>query len=854
MSYFGFFMKGTASYLMKFLDGSQKRFIIPVYQRNYDWKKENCKQLFDDLVSVVKEKKDSHFFGSIVSYAHSRDEVVLIDGQQRITTVSLILIAIVNALKKGVVASEDNTLVMRLEDYLVDKYDKSERKVRLKPFRDDCVAFDRLIYKDESEYIPESKVTINYRYFYERIVNYKEMSVDELFRAVNSLEIIDIELEPHHGDNPQLIFESLNSTGLDLTESDKIRNYVLMNLEPKIQEDYYDRYWNKIEKCSHDELDAFVRNYLTIKQKVIPTLKGIYPAFKAYTKANGDIETILKDMLVYAYAYQDIVTYQIGDDCANEVAKRLDLLDMTVAYPFLMAFLAYAKEAEMSGDEIFKVFSCVETFIFRRLMCDLPTNALNKIFATLHSSVLKNKREGDSYSSVMIYLLESRKLSSAFPKDEEFLNGFTTKNIYSMRGKNKEYIFERLENGSSKEKNDVIGNIEKGILTIEHIMPQTPTTAWKEALGENWEEVQEHWLHTIANLTLTGYNSNYSNRSFQEKKTMKNGFLDSGIRLNHYIAQFDKWDEEELELRKAKLSEMALGIWEYPTTSYIPLQEEEDIVSLSEDNGIATNRDIQFFIFQEERTEVSNWTEMMWEMAHKLFAINPAILYQEASGDKNVWFTITAASKNYRQIADGLFFCPGSNSTWNKMAILKNLFRLYGIDEDELSFGLQPKKDDAVETTSVSMDSTESRYAKRKRFWTDFIQYCEENNGLFVKISPVTASWISKSLKVSYRIDINAVVGFDFDRVEVYIDNREKEVNKAIFDYLFEKKDEIEKEYGGHFIWERLSDNRACRIKDEIECHTFEVDNWTEVFAFMNSAGLRMFDVFHKYISEFSTK
>ena len=168
-------MKGTASYLMKFLDGSQKRFTIPVFQRNYDWKRENCKQLFDDLVSVVKEEKDTHFFGSIVSYAHSRDEVVLIDGQQRVTTVSLILIAIVNALKKGAITTEDDTLLLRIEDYVVDKYDKTERKVRLKPFRDDCVAFDRLIYNDEADYIPESKVTINYRYFYDRIINLKEL-------------------------------------------------------------------------------------------------------------------------------------------------------------------------------------------------------------------------------------------------------------------------------------------------------------------------------------------------------------------------------------------------------------------------------------------------------------------------------------------------------------------------------------------------------------------------------------------------------------------------------------------------------------------------------------------------------
>lgn len=845
-------MKGTASYLMKFLDGSQKRFTIPVYQRNYDWKKENCKQLFDDLVSVVKEGKDTHFFGSIVSYAHSRDEVVLIDGQQRITTVSLILIAIVNALKKGVMKTEDDTLVLRIEDYLVDKYDKTERKVRLKPFRDDCVAFDRLIYNDEADYIPESKVTINYRYFYDRIVNLKELAVDELFRAIGCLEIIDIELEPQHGDNPQLIFESLNSTGLDLTESDKIRNFVLMNLEPDVQENYYDKYWNKIEKCSRDELDGFVRNYLTIKKGVIPTLKGIYPAFKEYTKVHGDIESVLKDMLVYAQAYQAVVTFNVGDDGANEVAKRLDLLDMTVAYPFLMAFVAYAKETELEGKEIFKVFSCVETFIFRRLMCDLPTNALNKIFATLHSSVLKSKRETDSYSSVMIYLLESRKLSSAFPKDEEFINGFTTKNVYSMRAKNKEYIFERLENGSSKEKNDVVDNIEKGILTIEHIMPQTLTTAWKQALGEDWEAIQERWLHTISNLTLTGYNSNYSNRTFQEKKTMKNGFLDSGIRLNRFVSQFDKWGEEELGLRKAKLSEMALDIWEYPETTFVPEQKEDDIVSLSEDNGIATNRDIQYFIFREERQDVSTWADMLWEMANKLLAINPALLYQEAVGNKNVWFTTTAQSKNYRKLADGLFFCPTSSSTWNKMAILKNLFRLYGIEEDDLSFGLLPKKEDDGESATNDKGESPARYAMRKQFWAEFIKYCEDNNGLFVNISPVTSNWISKSLKTPYGIGLCAVVGFEYDQVNVSIDTKDKEFNKSLFDYLYDRKEDIEKEYGKSLIWDRLSDNRASRIKDEISCHTFELEDKTEVFEFMRSAADRLYQVFRKHILEFS--
>jgi uncharacterized protein with ParB-like and HNH nuclease domain len=273
----------------------------------------------------------------------------------------------INALKKRDLSTDDPTLLFRLEDYIVDKYDRTSRKVRLKPFRDDCNAFDRLIYNNESDYINESKVTANYMYFYDRIVGQRELFVDDLFRAINSLEIIDIELEPQHGDNPQLIFESLNSTGLDLTESDKIRNYVLMNLPPKVQEKYYDDYWNIIEKCSKDELDGFVRNYLTIKQGTIPNLKSIYPSFKEYSK-HREIEPILQDMVKYAYAYKDIITYNVGCDDANEVAKRLDLLDMTVAYPFLMAFMAHAKETDLDEKEIYAVFSCVETFIFRRLM------------------------------------------------------------------------------------------------------------------------------------------------------------------------------------------------------------------------------------------------------------------------------------------------------------------------------------------------------------------------------------------------------------------------------------------------------------------------------------------------------
>ena len=686
-------MQGSDSFLLELLSASRRRFIIPVYQRNYDWKKANCEQLYNDLIDVAINGKQTHFFGSIVSYALSREEIVLIDGQQRITTVSLILIAIVNAIKSGAVTPDDPVLGEQiLEDYIVDKHHKTERKVRLKPFRDDCEAFDNLIYKSEDEYIADSKVTLNYRYFYDRIVNEKAVSVDDLYEAINKLQIIDIQLEPKRGDDPQLIFESLNSTGLDLTESDKIRNFVLMGLSPEVQERFYDSYWNKIEKLSLKELDSFIRHYLTVVTGVIPNIRNIYAAFKQYARQRDDIESVLQDMLRYAQAYNKILTCTVGSACANTTVKHLNLLEVTVAHPFLMAYLVYAEENHLPMEETETVLGLIENMIFRRFICELPANVLNKIFAILHKQVIKQKRDTDTYSSVLIYILLNRRAAVLFPNNEDFISNFSTKNIYAMRSRSKQYLFERLENGNSKEVNDIVGYLENNTYSIEHIMPQTLTPAWREALGENYAAIHEQWLHTIANLTLTGYNSNYSNRPFAEKKTMDHGFLKSGLRLNQYIAQYDQWTEKELKERCEHLMKVALEIWPCPTTTFVPEQKEDEVLTLAEDNAVFTNRDIMYFVFQEEKHIVTNWTDMMWQVAEILYSINPAILYQEASNKKNVWFSTTQASNNYRKLAEKLYYCPGSSSTWNKMAILKNLFRLYQFDEDDLSFALQPLK------------------------------------------------------------------------------------------------------------------------------------------------------------------
>ena len=298
-------MKGSECKFVKYMEGSDKRFVIPVYQRNYDWKMENCKQLFDDLVKIIRGHRKSHFFGSLVSVYNPdghNEEFLVIDGQQRLTTVSLLFLAMYNLMDKGIIVPQTVNLKQRLyEEYLVDKWQPEDTRIKLKPVKNDQRAFGKL-FSDPSEHIRESNLTVNYDYFYNRIQK-QEITIDELYDAICCLEIINIRLDME--DNPQLIFESLNSTGLDLSEGDKIRNYVLMSLPAQNQTKYYDIYWVKIEKCTNNDVSGFVRDYLSIKQQVTPTVNNVYRAFKSYAESLSlPVDILLTDFLRYARFFE----------------------------------------------------------------------------------------------------------------------------------------------------------------------------------------------------------------------------------------------------------------------------------------------------------------------------------------------------------------------------------------------------------------------------------------------------------------------------------------------------------------------------------------------------------------------
>ena len=681
-------MKGDAQPLIKFFDGSDKRFIIPLYQRNYDWKEDNCEQLFQDLLKMHHSNRKSHFFGSIVSSIQAgTEDRFIIDGQQRITTVSLLLIAMVNAFKVGDIQATDGKLVDKIfKRYLVDEYQEDERKVKLKPIKKDMDAFDALLYKPKEQYLKGSNVTRNYEFFYDKIVK-SGLTMDELFETIKKLEVINIKLD--EDDDPQLIFESLNSTGLDLSEADKIRNYLLMSLAPAEQDDLYTRYWNPIEESTKYDPSSFVRDYLTMKQGKIGRIDKIYFIFKEYAENEriGRAE-LLEEMHHYAKIYSQIDNANMGTEKINRKLNQVRTLDSTVAYPFYMAFFDYAEKNGLSDEEKYRVLDIVEAYWARRIICNLPSNALNKVFATLHRDVLNNMNKAvegtnPTYTEVLIYLLLKKGRSSVFPKDDEVKEDFATRQVYKMPANLRLFILERMENRDSKECHDVVKQLTEKTISIEHIMPQTLSDKWKDALGEEWERIHQQYLHTMANLTLTGYNSQYSNLAFLEKRDMEKGFNDSAFRLNNYVKSCDQWTEVEMKQRQHDLLEVFMRLWPMPSTTFEPAKREIESASIEDDDYEFTGKKIQGYFYHNVHYSVNTWKEMLIQMCnHVLLEKRSTIEWLCANEEHG--FSHTPESWR-KELAPGLYVWT-DNSTYTKINILRGMLNECNIPLSELVF------------------------------------------------------------------------------------------------------------------------------------------------------------------------
>ncbi len=549
-------MKADATTLLGFFEENQNnQFVIPIYQRLYSWKKEQCEQLWDDIIKIGgNDKMNGHFIGSILyvrdGNTHS-SPLLIIDGQQRLTTITLLLIALRNRLSDEVKILEKFSR-KKIESYLINSDKDGDKKFRLISSESDKDTLLSLIDKDKrkpSE--PSLKIVENFKLF-EKWISENTDKLETIFKGLDKLMIVWIALEKEK-DDPQLIFESMNSKGIELTQTDLIRNYIIMETEIEKQEGFYNKYWRAMEeefKQNKKWFDRFVRHYLTIKTK-IPNISKVYVALKDYRQKEGiGIEDLLKDLQKYCGYFCRIVFKKEADKDLNKALGFLVDLERDVIYPLLLELYSDYSDGVLSKDDFRRSIDLIESYICRRAVCGLGTNSLNKVFPSFTRYIQKDEYF-KSLKAHFSYLTEKQR----FPNNDEFKDCFITINFYKF--KKKKYFFERLENDTKEP-------VNTKECTIEHIMPQTLTEEWKRDLGENFQAIHDKYLHTIGNLTLTGYNPEYSNRSFQEKQGMEKGFKNSPLRLNQGLRGLEPFGEEKIKKRANDLADLALKIWTYP--------------------------------------------------------------------------------------------------------------------------------------------------------------------------------------------------------------------------------------------------------------------------------------------------
>lgn len=713
-----------ATKLRIYFNDDKALFLIPLYQRKYAWQKKHCQRLFSDLQKIHDKDIPSHFFGSIVSVKASETEndLLIIDGQQRITTISILILAAINAVKNGQMTCESEEFLKdTMEKYLYAKYRRHvERKIKLRPIDDDMKAYDALFTNDKEQFVPADKsgITNNYMFFYNLITGQGHTLVfEDLIESIERLIIIDICLDSK--DNPQLIFESLNSCGKDLEEADKVRNYLLMSQTKDLQEQYYYNYWRKIEQATDGEPTMFIRDYLTLKNKVISNIEELYFDFKTYDeKSNIQREEILSDMLKYARFYRMADKGETNSEKLNRKLKQLASIGSYVCMPFYLAFFDYAEQTEMSVQQQYEVLDVVENYWARRMICGWPANYMTKSFAMLHSDIMRiydtHKKRGMEvevpYVEVMKYIILKKQGTGEFPSDRHVRENFPQRQIYKMPASYRAFLFERMENLDSKEADEgIIQKMANGKISIEHIMPQHLTPQWRHDLGEDAERIHEQYLHTFSNLTLTGYNLDYSNRPYSDKwngytytkkdketKEVKTitvyGYKDSAFKLSNYMKQHQQWTEAELKERGGLLLTNFLNLWPMITTQYAPLEREVEVVSLDDDDIEIKGRTITAFRYKGVKHDVGSWKMMLIEVSKLIFKEYTTEMLYLAT--KNYCYH-SHEQENLTKIADNVYVWS-ANDTRTKRGILQYLFKELSLSPSELELELVPLSDNIV--------------------------------------------------------------------------------------------------------------------------------------------------------------
>ncbi len=562
-------MKATEAKFLDFLMKSPQ-FVIPIYQRTYSWSEKECRQLWDDVIRTGSDDRISvHFVGSIVyieqglSQVTHKSPLLVIDGQQRLTTVTLLLAALAKAVGEDE-PMEGFSAEMLRGYYLMNPLERGERKYKLLLSQTDKDTLTALVGSLEPPQEPSLRITQNFGLFAEWLKGRKG-DLLAVCKGLAKLVVVDIALNRDQ-DNPQLIFESMNSTGKELSQADLIRNYVLMGLEPDLQTRLYEQFWRPMEidfgqEAYGTHFDAFMRHYLSVKTGAIPRIDEVYEAFKDHARspntAAAGVEPLVKDIRVYARYFCAMALGAEHDADLHNAFLDLRELKVDVAYPFLLELYHDHKTGILSKEDLLACVRMVEAYVFRRVICAIPTNSMNKTFGTF-AKALKKDRYLESVKAHFLSLPSYRR----FPTDEEFRRDLHTRDLYNFRSRS--YWLRRMENHGRRER------VAVDEYTIEHILPQNPNLSakWREALGPEWQRIQATWLHTLGNLTLTAYNADYSDRPFVDKRDMpdapEKGLRQSPLKLNQGVGVLENWNEDTIKARAGRLADVALGIWTAP--------------------------------------------------------------------------------------------------------------------------------------------------------------------------------------------------------------------------------------------------------------------------------------------------
>jgi uncharacterized protein with ParB-like and HNH nuclease domain len=806
-------MKANELQINNFLQTPTVQFVIPVYQRNYDWTTHQCGDLLNDIISVEQDNRGTHFIGSIVfihegTYSTSEvKELVIIDGQQRLTTINILYVALYRFAKEKNMSQQAEMLYNM---FLTNQYVQHESsKLKLKQTDNNAIAFKAILNGTENELDKYSNVKENYSYFKTQIT---EENFTTILNGLKRLIFVEISLE-RDKDDPQRIFESLNSTGLDLSQSDLIRNFILMDLEPKDQNKIYDQIWNPIEENARDlvrqksMVSDYIRDYLTLKTKRIPNKGKVYDEFKKLyiNKKDDSFHQELETIKALSVHYRKFINPQvITDSILRRELEYISRLEINVAYPFLLQVFEDCENGVIDQPTLIKILKLIQSFTWRRFIVGLPTAALNKIFMTLYSEI----DHEDYFESLCVALLKKRG-SGKFPNDQELRSALHDKDLYNTQSKNRSYFFELLENHNNRE----YVNTASELITIEHIFPRNPDNKWLNDLSTaEFNEFKEFKLNTIANLTLSGNNGALSNLPFINKRDMntdgkEQGYAFSRLWLNDYLKKQDCWNIEKYNDRFKIIYDRFLQIWQFPnvTLPVIETDSEQNIF----DAEPPTNKKLEYFIFEDTKVEESVVAQMYFYVLRELYEKNPELLIEN-----NHIIKVTKNQSDFRmpqELINGYFIESNIDSN-SKFSYLKKMLNVFEL-EDEL----------IIKYNSELAGDGAERFSRRRKFWGELLS--ELNHPiLFQRVSPSKDHWLIAGAGIS-GLAYTLLITRTYIAIEFTINRASKEDNKRIYSSIESYKSEIETSFGSPLLWDVMNESKMSRIKFQLDNVNFFVDS-----------------------------